>query len=73
MLERRKLGKWMNGNVIKNQVRNGLRDAQILSPRAGALCHLWQNAPLQQPGSNLARHTILATRRLAFSRTAHAA
>jgi hypothetical protein len=28
-------------------------DAEILSPSAGALRHLWQNAPLHQPGKRV--------------------
>jgi hypothetical protein len=54
--ERREVGNVIASVVVKETgkvLKCSFFDAEILSPRAGALRHLWQNAPLHQPGKRV--------------------
>jgi hypothetical protein len=54
--ERREVGNVVASVMDKktdNGVKSSVYDAEILSPRAGPLRHLWQNAPLHQPGKRV--------------------
>jgi hypothetical protein len=54
--ERREVGNVIASVVDKETdkvVKSSFYDPEILSPRAGALRHLWQNAPLHQPGKRV--------------------
>jgi len=60
--ERREVGNVIASVIDKETVKetkvagkrnSSFYDAEILSPSAGALRHLWQNAPLHQPGKSV--------------------
>jgi hypothetical protein len=50
--ERREVGNVI-ASVMDKVLKYSFFDAEILSPHAGALRHLWQNAPLHQPGKRV--------------------
>jgi hypothetical protein len=54
--ERREVGNVIASVVVKETgkvLKCSFFDPEILSPRAGGLRHLWQNAPLHQPGKRV--------------------
>jgi len=54
--ERREVGNVIASVVVKETgkvLKYSFFNPEILSPRAGALRHLWQNAPLHQPGKRV--------------------
>jgi hypothetical protein len=54
--ERREVGNLIASVMVKETdkvVKYSFFNPEILSPRAGALRHLWQNAPLHQPGKRV--------------------